>query len=319
MRLRMFLLIAIVILVFGICLLGAPRPINPLSISDTEKGILFSIRLPRVVVALLMGIGLGASGAVLQGLLRNPLADPYILGLSSGATLSAGGVIILGITFLGPFTIPVSAFIGAMTTGLLVGVMGWRRGGLWPERLLLAGIGVGFLLGAVLMLLMSITTAEGMRRAVLWLFGDLSIADWSLIPYGLVFILIGLFIAMKRARALNSLMLGDDMAVSLGFSPRKETTLLFISVGLMTASSVSLGGMVGFVGLLMPHIMRFFIGSDSRVLIPASALSGGVLLMAGDTLGKTIIQPIELPAGIITSVLGAPYFLYLLRRRDVIR
>lgn len=308
----------VISVVLLLCLFLGPRPINPFSMDASEEEILFSIRLPRLVVALLMGMSLGASGAVLQGALRNPLADPYILGLSSGATLLAGTGIILGLNFLGPFTTPTLAFIGAMATGGLVGLMGWHRGGIWPERLLLAGIGIGFLFSAVIMLLMSVSTNEGLRRAVLWMFGDLSIADWNLVPHGLLFMAIGLGIALTRAKALNTLMLGDDMSHSLGFSPRKETTLLFISVGLMTSASVSLGGMVGFIGLLMPHIMRFFVGPDAKALIPASALGGGALLMVSDTIARTVLQPIELPSGVVTAILGAPYFLYLLRRRDVI-
>ena len=318
MKARIALLILAVTAIFGVSLFLGPRPINPFALTDIDREIIISIRLPRIVVAALMGMALGVSGAVLQAMLRNPLADPYILGLSSGATLMAAVAIIFGVTLFGAFTIPVFAFAGAMLTGGIVGLMGYRRGGLVPERLLLAGIGVGFLFSAVLMLLMSVSRSEGLQRAVLWMFGDLSIADWSLIPYGVVFIAIGVFIALWRARALNSLMLGDDLSHSLGFSPRKETTLLFISVGLLTASSVSLGGMVGFIGLLMPHIMRFFVGPDNSALIPASALGGGALLVVSDLIGRSVLQPMELPAGIITVVLGAPYFLYLLRRRDVL-
>jgi iron complex transport system permease protein len=318
MKSRIALLIAAVLIILFVCLFAGPRPMNPLGMTDIEREILFSIRLPRVVVAVLMGAALGASGAVLQGMLRNPLADPYILGLSSGATLMAAFGIISGITVFGAFTTPVFAFLGAMVTGGFVGMMGYRRGGLWPERLLLAGIGVGFMFSAVLMLLMSVSSSEGLKRAVLWIFGDLGMADWSLVPYGVSLILMGFFIALWRAKALNSLMLGDDLSHSLGFSPRKETTVLFVSVSLMTASSVSLGGMVGFVGLLVPHIMRFLIGPDNRLLIPASALAGGALLSVSDLVGRTVIQPTEIPAGIITAILGAPYFLYLLRRRDVL-
>lgn len=315
---RILFLGLIVAVIFGISLLLGPRPINPFSMTAIDREILISIRLPRVVVAALMGMALGASGAVLQGMLRNPLADPYILGLSSGATLMAAAGIISGVTLFGAFTIPALAFAGAMLTGGIVGLMGWGRGGLWPERLLLAGIGVGFLFSAVLMLLMSVSRSEGLKRAVLWMFGDLGMADWSLVPYGLVLIALGLFISLRRAKALNSLMLGDDLSHSLGFSPRRETTLLFISVGLMTAASVSLGGMVGFVGLLMPHIMRYFVGPDNSLLIPASAMGGGALLVVSDLIARTVLQPMELPSGIITAILGAPYFLYLLRRRDVL-
>lgn len=315
---KIFIISAAAVLVFFAALFAGPKFINPFAMAGIERKILFSIRLPRAVVAALMGSALGASGAVLQGMLRNPLADPYILGLSSGATLMAAAGLITGATLFGTFTVPLFAFAGAMATGLVVGLLGHKRGGLLPERLLLAGIGVGFMFSAVLMLLMSVSSHEGLKRAVLWIFGDLGMADWSLIPYGFLFTLAGLVFALKRARALNSLMLGDDLSHSLGFSPRRETALLFVSVGLMTASSVSMGGMVGFVGLLVPHIMRFLVGPDNRLLIPVSAVGGGTLLVVSDLIGRTALAPMELPAGIITAILGAPYFLYLLRRRDVL-
>lgn len=312
------LLVLAVAAILGLSLFLGPRPLNPFSMTGVERDILFSIRLPRVIVAALMGMALGASGAVLQGMLRNPLADPYILGLSSGATLLAAAGIISGLTVFGKFTIPVLAFAGAMVTGAVVGLMGYRRGGILPERLLLAGIGVGFLFSAVLMLLMSVSTSEGMKRAVLWIFGDLGMADWSLIPYGLAFVAIGLFVTQRRAKALNSLMLGDDLSHSLGFAPHRERILLFVAIALMTGASVSLGGMVGFVGLIMPHIMRFFMGTDNRMIVPASALGGGALLVVSDMIGRTVLSPVELPSGIITALVGAPYFLYLLRRRGVL-
>jgi len=265
-----------------------------------------------------MGMALGASGAVLQGILRNPLADPYILGISSGASLSAAVVLLSGSYLFGKFTIPLAAFFGASLVSILVGFFGWKRGGLWPERLLLAGIGLSFLFHAVLMLLMSISPGERMGRTMFWIFGDLSVTDWSLIPYGSLFILSGFVISLSRAKALNALMLGDELAHSLGFSVHKERLLVFISISLMTAASVSLGGIIGFIGLLVPHIMRFFIGADSRVLVPASGIGGGILLCLADTIGRSIMQPVEIPAGIITAIIGSPYFLYLLRRKDVL-
>jgi len=289
-----------------------------MNLSDTDREILLFIRLPRVFVAFLMGMALGASGALLQGILRNPLADPYILGISSGASLSAALGIIGGLSFFGSFTIPVLAFAGAVVTGGIVGVMGWKRGGLWPERLLLAGVGLSFLFSALLMLMMSISTDEGLRRAMLWIFGDLSMSEWSRIPYGLVFVAAGILLSITRAKALNALILGDDFAHSLGFSPQRERMILFVSVGLMTAASVSLGGMIGFIGLLVPHIMRFFLGADSRLLIPASALGGGSLLCIADLISRSLLPPMELPAGVVTAIIGAPYFLYLLRRKDVL-
>ncbi len=317
-KVRMPVLILGALLVVLCSAAFGPRIILPVGLTDTDREILFTIRLPRVLVAFLMGMALGASGALLQGILRNPLADPYILGISSGASLTAALGIVGGFSFLGSFTVPALAFVGAIVTGGMVGVMGWKRGGLWPERLLLAGVGLSFLFSALLMLLMSISTDEGLRRAMLWIFGDLSMSEWSRIPYGLTFVLAGILLSATRAKALNALILGDEFAHSLGFAPQRERLILFISVGLMTAASVSLGGMIGFIGLLIPHIMRFFLGADSRLLIPASALGGGSLLCIADLISRTALAPMELPAGVITAIIGAPYFLYLLRRRNVL-
>lgn len=315
---RMTLLSIVFLFICCLALFIGPTAINPFGLDQTSREILYSIRAPRIAVAALMGMALGASGAVLQGILRNPLADPYILGISSGASLTAALGIIGGATLFGTFTIPVLAFLGAVATGGLVGIMGWRRGGLWPERLLLAGVGLSFLCSALLMLLMSISRDEGLRRATLWIFGDLSMSDWPRVPYGLAFVLVGLGIVWLRGRALNALILGDEVAHSLGFSPHRERVLLFVAVGLMTAASVSLGGMIGFIGLLVPHMARFIIGSDSRLLTPASALAGGALLCISDLIGKSVLQPVELPSGVITAIIGSPYFLYLLRRKHVL-
>src|SRR5512135_2186460 len=318
MKTKIFVIAIAFLLAFASSLLLGPTLINPLALDETTKEILINIRAPRIIVAALMGMALGASGAVLQGILRNPLADPYILGISSGASLTAAIGIIGGVTIFGTFSIPVFAFAGAVLTGGIVGVMGWKRGGLWPERLLLAGVGLSFLFSALLMLIMSVSRDEGIRRAMLWIFGDLSMSDWERVPYGVLFVFGGVAISLWRAKALNALILGDEFAHSLGFAPQTERVLLFIAVGLMTAASVSLGGMIGFIGLLIPHIMRFFLGSDSRMLIPASALGGGALLCAADLIARSVLPPMELPAGIITAIIGSPYFLYLLRRKNVL-
>jgi iron complex transport system permease protein len=310
----------LILLCLGVLLLSlflGPTPVSPFSADPVEKEILFSIRLPRVIVAFLIGIALGASGAILQGILRNPLADPYVLGISSGAAFAAALGLLSGIYILGKLTIPLAAFAGACAASVLVGIFGWKHGKLLPERLLLAGIGLGFLFYSAMMLLVSISTSEEMRRTVLWIFGDLSMADWSLIPYGIVFIVSGLVISLLRAKALNALILGDELAHSLGFSVQRERLLLFISVALMTGASVSLGGTIGFIGLIIPHVVRFFTGANSRYVIPVSALCGGTLLCISDLIGRTLLAPMEIPAGIITALIGSPYFLYLLRRRDV--
>lgn len=317
-KIRILMLILTLLFIVFASLFLLPKVINPFQMDTVERNILFTIRFPRVIIAFFMGMALGVSGAVLQGILRNPLADPYILGISSGASLSAVAGILSGIYFFGKFTIPLAAFVGASFVSILVGFFGWKRGGLWPERLLLAGVGLSFLFYAVLVLLMSVSTDERLGRIMFWIFGDLSTADWSLIPCASVFIISGISISLYRAKALNALILGDELAHSLGFSVHRERLLLFVSISLMTAASVSLGGIIGFIGLLVPHIMRFFIGPDSRVLIPASALCGGTLLCMADLIGKSILSPMEIPSGVVTAIIGSPYFLYLLWRKDVL-
>ncbi len=316
MRFGVFVVVAALIL--ALALFAGPRMINPFRMNGTEREILFAIRLPRVVVAMLMGMALGASGAILQGVLRNPLADPYILGISSGASLAAALGLMSGFYLFGSLSVPVTAFIGAVLVSLLVGAFGMKRGGLWPERLLLAGIGLNFLFSAMLMLLMSVSSDDGLRRVVLWMFGDLSMADWTLIPSASVFVVAGLVIALWRSKALNALILGDEFAYSLGFAVQRERLVMFAAMALMTSASVSLGGTIGFIGLLMPHIARFLLGADSRVLIPASAVAGGAFLCLADLIGRSIMPPLELPSGTVTAIIGAPYFLYLLRRKDVL-
>ncbi|OGW36776.1 MAG: hypothetical protein A2Y97_13530 [Nitrospirae bacterium RBG_13_39_12] len=315
---KILIFIAASVFIFSASVFLGPKAINPFALTGTDREIIFLIRLPRAIVAALMGIALGASGAVLQGILRNPLADPYILGISSGAALTAALGLLSGLFFFGNLSLPLTAFIGAFFASIIVGSFGWRRGGIWPDRLLLAGVGLSFLFYSVLMLLISISSDEGMRRALLWIFGDLSIADWSLIPYGFLLIIAGLYLSVSRAKALNALMLGDELAHSLGFSVNRERLLLFVSVALMTAASVSLGGTIGFIGLIIPHIVRFFIGADNRIVIPVSAICGGAFLCMADLIGKSVMAPIEIPSGIVTAIIGSPYFLYLLRRRDVL-
>lgn len=318
MKSRIVLLTLVSLTICIMSLYIGPKIINPFSMDRLDLDILLSIRLPRILTAILIGIALGASGAILQGILRNPLADPYILGISGGASLMAVIGIAFGIGYGGFLSIPLLAFTGAIITGVIVGLISYRRGVFWHARLLLAGIGIGFLFSALVMLILGISTHEGLRRSILWMFGELSMSDWTNIPYGFFFITIGFSISLFRAKALNALMLGDELAWNLGFNPSKERLILFISVCLMVAASVSLGGTIGFVGLLMPHIIRMTLGADNRFLIPLSSLAGGALLCFADLIGRTIFSPMELPAGIITALIGAPYFLYLLRRKDIL-
>jgi len=293
---------------------SGPRLLNPFSMDSATCRTLLAIRLPRTAVALLMGGALGASGAILQGIFRNPLADPYILGISSGASLAASFGIMFGISLFN-LSVPVLAFVGALATGAAVVLLGHGWKGLQPERLLLAGVGVGFFLSALLMLVMTISVDDGLKRAVLWMSGDLSMVDWELFPVGLIFILAGLALALARRKGLNALTLGDDIAHSLGFNPNRERFLLFVAASLMTAASVSLGGVVGFIGLVVPHVVRRHVGSDAAIVLPLSVVAGGTLLCLADAIGRTVAAPLELPAGVIAALIGSPYFIFLLGQR----
>lgn len=302
------------LLVIVVSIAMGPRLLNPFSMDRDTSRTLLAIRLPRTAVALLMGGALGASGAILQGIFRNPLADPYILGISSGASLAASFGLMLGISLF-RLSVPILAFIGAIATGAAVVILGQGRKGLQPERLLLAGVGIGFFLSAVLMLVMTISVDDGLRRAILWLSGDLSMVDWELLPVGFFFITIGLGLGLTRRKGLNALTLGDDIAYSLGFNPTQERLFLFIAASLMTAASVSMGGVVGFIGLVVPHLVRRHVGSDASVVLPLSVVAGGTLLCLADAIGRTVAAPLELPAGVIAALIGSPYFIFLLGQR----
>jgi len=293
---------------------SGPRLLNPFSMDSETCRTLLAIRLPRTAVALLMGGALGASGAILQGIFRNPLADPYILGISSGASLAASFGLMFGISLV-TLSVPLLAFAGAIATGIAVVILGHGWKGLQPERLLLAGVGIGFFLSAVLMLVMTISVDDGLRRAILWMSGDLSLVDWGVLPVGLFFILTGFGLAFSRRKGLNALTLGDDIAHSLGFNPTRERLFLFIAASLMTAASVSMGGVVGFIGLVVPHVVRRHVGSDASVVLPLSVVAGGTLLCFADAVGRTVAAPLELPAGVIAALIGSPYFIFLLGQR----
>ncbi|MCK4738319.1 MAG: iron ABC transporter permease [Deltaproteobacteria bacterium] len=320
MKTKSYILIVFSILISTLCLFIGPEFINPFSISGLDKEILLSIRVPRLLTSLLIGSALGVAGAILQGVLRNPLADPYILGISSGSALFAVFAMTLGsgLTLLSFFSLPFLAFLGAMTTGVIVGLLSFKEGRVVPERLLLAGIGLGFLFSSALILILSLATELNLRRAMLWLFGDLSLADYTYLPVGVLIVTTALLITILKTKALNALALGDDIAFSLGFSPSRERLILFTAASLMTAAAVSLGGIIGFIGLLIPHIVRFSAGSDARILIPLSAITGAAVLCVADTIARTVLSPTELPSGIITALIGAPYFLYLLRKKRML-
>lgn len=289
------------------------QTINLFDPDPLQLKIMLDLRLPRIVVALLMGASLGVAGAILQGVFRNPLADPYVLGTSSGAALAAAFGL-LATQGTGVWLVPMLALTGALVTSTVVVALGRDAWGVRAERLLLAGVGIGFFLSAILMLVMSLAQADGVKRALLWMAGDLAGADWSVVPMASLLMLIGFVLALSRRRGLNALALGDEVAFGLGLEPGRERTLLVLAASLLTAASVALGGIVGFVGLMVPHAVRALVGADARRVLPLSAIGGGMLLCLADTVGRSALPPVEIPAGVVTALIGAPWFLIMLRR-----
>lgn len=278
-----------------------------------QKIIIADIRLPRVLMALVVGAALAVAGSAYQALLRNPLADPGILGISSGAALGAITATIFAESF--PISRPVAAFGGAVITIALVYALGQGRRGSGTERLILAGVIMNALLSSIVIFL--VTSASGARqRSVLsWLIGDLSGESRLLVPVA-AFVLIGLGTVYVNARSLNLMMIGEQDALALGVEARRVKIAVYLAASLLTGAAVAVSGAIGFVGLIIPHAVRLVGGSDNRLVVPASALVGGAFLMLADTIARTVIAPRELNIGVITSLVGAPVFVYLLRRSN---
>lgn len=281
--------------------------------SDTASMILFELRLPRAYVAYITGALLALAGMLMQVLLRNPLADPYILGVSGGASVGAMLAMTGGAS---ASLVSGSAFIGALVSITLVFGLAHARGNWQPSRLLLTGVVVAAGWGAIINFILSLSPEQPLKGMLFWLMGDLSHAraeqlDSPLLPATLV---MGLLLSLAMARSLNVLSRGELQASALGVSLRPLRLGLFGLASALTAVAVMQAGSIGFVGLIVPHIMRLVVGSDHRWLAPASMLTGGCLLLLSDTLARTLIAPQQLPVGVITAFIGVPMFLYLLNR-----
>ncbi len=283
------------------------------SLPPGEKTILFAIRLPRVLLSFLVGGGLSLSGAVLQGIFRNPLVDPYILGVSSGAAFGAVVAILSGIYF-GLFTVPIFAFCSALGTVFFVFRLA-RVGKRIPlEVLLLAGLAVGFFFSALISLGMFLS-GENLHQVVFWTMGGFWGRSWGNVWMVLPFFALGVPVLLSFGRELNAFLLGEKAVESLGIDVERMKRLLLSLVALLVASCVATSGVIGFVGLVVPHILRLFGFRDYRKLLPLSLCAGGVVLLSSDTLARSVIHPAELPVGVVTSLLGVPFFVYLLYQR----
>jgi iron complex transport system permease protein len=287
--------------------LGA-SPLSPL-----RDGIVWQLRMPRVLTAAAVGAGLAIAGAVMQALTRNSLADPYLLGLSSGASLGAVSVLLLGVGVL----LPAAAFLGALVALVLTLLIASACGGLTPSRTVLAGVAVSSL-GAALTSFIIFWTATGdsYREILNWLLGSLAGADWAAVAIsGGALAVVGLPIIVA-GRSLDAFAFGDTSAAALGISVSRTRWLLLVGTALLTGAMVSVSGSIGFVGLVLPHAVRLVVGSRHRILLPLSALLGAIFLIWSDTIARTLFDPRELPVGIITAVIGGPLFVLLLTRKS---
>ncbi|MEM7117547.1 MAG: iron chelate uptake ABC transporter family permease subunit [Chloroflexota bacterium] len=293
-----------------------------------ENGVLYTIRLPRVLLGILVGAALGISGAAIQGLFRNPLAAPGLIGISSGAALAAVSVIVLGATLLeglsellGNFTLPVAAFLGGVATTFLIYQLASRNGRTSVMTMLLAGIAINAVTGAVIGILTFIADDEQLRSITFWGLGSLGGATWRSLQVAGPMILVALLLLPLLARPLNALLLGETEATHLGINVERTKRLIVLWVALAVGAAVAVTGAIGFVGLVVPHLLRLTLGPDHRYVLPGSALLGASLLLGADLIARTIVVPAELPIGIVTALLGAPFFLWLLlkdRQRYVI-
>lgn len=278
--------------------------------TDPQSQIIWNIRMPRTIVGALVGINLSLSGAILQAIMRNPLADPHIIGISSGAGL-AGVVIMILFPALEYLITPV-AFVGAMLAAICIYILAWKNG-IKPVRIILAGVAVSAFLSAGISGLM-IFYSDRVHGALMWMVGGLAARSWPHVSIILPYAAIGLVLALASASYLNILQLGDEMARGLGVNVEITRIVMTAIAALLAASAVSVVGLLGFVGLVVPHAARLLIGSDYRFLLPAAALLGVAIVTLSDTFARVIFAPIELPVGIIMAFLGAPFFLFLLRR-----
>ena len=287
--------------------------------SDVAETIVMDIRLPRILLAVLSGIALGGSGVVMQGVLRNPLVSPMTLGVSSGAAFGAAMAIVLGAgvaggSFSGRYLIVISAFSFGSLTMVLVYLIAKMKGTA-PETLLLAGVAFGYLFSAGVSILKYISSNEALKEIVVWLMGGLWGASWETDMILFPVVLIGIGLLFRYAWDLNIFSAGEDVAISLGINVSRLMLITLSLSTVITSSTIAFTGVVGFIGLIAPHICRMLIGSDHRFLLPCSCLMGAVILLLSDTLARLVLAPVEIPVGIVTSLVGVPFFIYLLLKK----
>ncbi|MCK9432431.1 MAG: iron ABC transporter permease [Candidatus Omnitrophica bacterium] len=315
-----FMLLAVCLVALCLGSAGIPvKKIFPLLLGgrgSTEYSILFDIRLPRIILGLAVGGGLALAGVILQGMFRNPLVEPYTLGISGGAALGVS----LNIVFkfyktLGVMTFPFFGFLGALAVIGILYLVNLRKATVRLQGLLLNGVMISFISSSLIMLMMSLSRAEDIHGIVFWIMGSLDEPNWFIIKITALAAVLLFLLSYLFCRDLNAFALGEEEAAHLGIPVERSKQFLFIIASLLAGFGVSSAGMIGFVGLVVPHFVRMFTGPDHRILMPASFLAGGAFLIFCDTLARTVISPVELPVGVITGILGGSFFIYALSRK----
>lgn len=305
---------------FGVTIGTVSIPISTLwngEGDESASNILWNIRMPRVVLAGLVGASLAIAGASFQGLLKNPLADPYTLGISSGASVGAVVTLFFGISIpvLGIFTLPVFSMIGAFAT--MIGVMGFAKlvdRSMKMETIILTGIIFSSFLGSIISLMIALT-GEELRQIIGWLLGSVSMRGWDYVNMALPFIVLGTLLMWLNRRELNAMLFGEERAKHLGVNIKKRKLMILVGGSMVTGAAVAVSGTIGFVGLVVPHIVRLMWGADHRHVLPLSFINGATLLIICDLVSRTIITPTELPIGVITAFIGAPVFAFIFFRQ----
>ncbi|OGL42303.1 MAG: hypothetical protein A2161_21655 [Candidatus Schekmanbacteria bacterium RBG_13_48_7] len=299
--------------IFGSKIPWLHHHIHKESINHSFQLILLDIRFPRVILGFLVGGALAVAGAVMQGFFRNPMADPYIIGISSGAAL--GGTIAITFSlhfrFLGFDSVPLMAFAGGLGITILVYLISMRGGAIQPNILLLTGIALGAMVSGITSAIMMIATQD-LNKVMFWLMGGLFAKNWADVTIILPYLCVGYLVIFSFSRELNAMLLGDDTAYHLGINVTRIRIILLAMSALITSAAVSASGIIGFIGLIVPHMMRLIVGADHKKLLPVSILAGGCLLVLSDLIARTMVAPLEVPVGVVTAFLGCPFFLFLL-------
>lgn len=311
LRIGASMLVALGLIIVVAAMLGAER-LPVFDLNEQQRSILYDIRLPRILLGACVGASLAVAGAGLQSLLRNPLAEPYLLGVSNGAALGT----MLAFVFFERFELsrPILAFAGAGLATIAVYRMAKSRTGMNVERLVLSGVIVTTFLSSVIVMLTTLLDAAKLRSFTFWLLGDLSQATTNGVYLSLGAVVIGAVILMSQARALNLMMVGERDALDFGVEVGRVRILVFGAASLVVGAAVAASGSVGYVGLIVPHLVRLSVGSDNRLVVPFSAIVGATFVIFADTIARTAIAPRELPVGAVTALIGAPMFIYLLKK-----